>query len=476
MVGEIKIAGRDESLRMDQLAHKVEVAQVFRVWTHNDPEDKNWQVCDVIIQDSVPLNGSTVGVDGPAVRLRVPVRQDTIGNRSGTPHSPRVGDSVLIGFYMNDRPIILGVLPPQYVVPVCRSSSNPGQLPDGAHEDWTEGDFHNYYDRRIKLVQWLHIPRRTIVDDQGRTWYTTFDHSKVDPTGKLRPVCFNYFDKTRDVMAVFECKKGKAEPDCKLCELNGDGSGEGPDHIKCENEPCSGTLPAMNTWLKILSSDYEGSYDIARRFKLHWSCGSLFCTDSKCGNDEGRIWLEAMKAHVHRAHIHFRAQGTSVGANLSLRSDYTNAAHIELYGVGDPLKGKILIKNCDIGNYIDVMETDEVKVHAALIDLEGNVEITGNLVIDGSISHGADLSCDSAGGAVISSTGTGAQQTIAHGVQNNLAQPCRPGCVTPVCSGGTCTINSCDQTNIYVTCTGGIPFKVICTAPEDGWGDWKPCF
>ena len=196
MVGEIKIAGRDESLRMDQLAHKVEVAQVFRVWTHNDPEDKNWQVCDVIIQDSVPLNGSTVGVDGPAVRLRVPVRQDTIGNRSGTPHSPRVGDSVLIGFYMNDRPIILGVLPPQYVVPVCRSSSNPGQLPEGAHEDWTEGDYHNYYDRRIKITQWLHVPRRTIVDDQGRTWYTTFDHSKVDPTGKLRPVCFNYFDKT----------------------------------------------------------------------------------------------------------------------------------------------------------------------------------------------------------------------------------------------------------------------------------------
>jgi len=57
---------------------------------------------------------------------------------------------------------------------------------------------------------------------------------------------------------------------------------------------------------------------------------------------------------------------------------------------------------------------DEVDVHAANIVLDGNVRITG------SIQHGEDLSCGSEGygdAVVISGTGTGAQQTIAHGVK-----------------------------------------------------------
>lgn len=396
-IGTQKGTGRDESLRMDQLGKKFEVCQVFKVWTHNQPGDMNWQTCDVIIQDSVPLNPAGVGKDGPAVRLRVPVRQGHIGNRSGTPWTPRVGDSVLVGFYMNDRPIILGTLPPQHQLPVCRSSANPSTSKYGAYEDWVDADYHNYYDWRFKLVQWLHVPRKTIVGADGKTWYTTFDHGQVVQAGKLRPVCLSYFDKTRDCMAVFECKKGKADPDnCKTCELNGDDTGDGPDYIKAENEPMSGALAAMNTWLKILSTDYEGSDDIPRRFKLHWSCGSLFCADSKCGNDtEGRIWLEAQKAHVGRAHIHFRAEGANNGANLSLRSAPTAAAHIELYGVTDPKKGRIWLSNEDIGNYIDIKETDEIVIHAAKIVLDGNVEITGNNAIDGACFHGV-CSCKGA--------------------------------------------------------------------------------
>lgn len=456
MVAQLKNVGRDESLRMDQLSNKFEVCQVFRVWTHNDPEDKNWQSCDVIIQDSVPLNGSTVGEDGPATRLRVPVAQHHIGDRSGTPWTPRVGDSVLVAFYKNDRPIIMGTLPKQFQVPVCRSSARPSSTKEGAREDWTEADYHNLYDWRVKLVQWLHIPRRTIVDDEGRTWYTTFDHSQAPTANKLRPVCFNYFDKTRDFMAVWECLKGKANPDCKNCELNCGGSGDGPDNIKCENEPLSGTLPAMNTWLKILSSDYEGEDDLPRRFKLHWSCGSLFCSDSKDGDDEGRIWLEAQKAHVHRAHIHFRAEGANNGANLSLRSDFSKAAHIELFGVNDPKKGRIFLSNEDIGNYVDIKEIDEIVIHAAKIVLDGDVEITGDNQIGGTCSHNA-CSCDGASG---SGTGTGSQQAIPHGLQDINGDPVVPSECSAFCTGGAGTCSFwCDDEYIYITCTNGVTYK-----------------
>lgn len=384
MVGNLKGVGRDESLRMDQLGKKLEVCQVYRVWTHNDPDDKNWQSCDVIIQDSVPLNPSGVGEDGPAVRLRVPVVQRHIGNRSGTPWTPRVGDSVLVGFYMNDRPVIIGTLPPQFQVPVCRSSGHPDSSKYGAYEDWApEGigagsgnDFKNIYDWRFKLTQWLYVPRNSVPDERGKSWPTTFDHSKEILTNKLRPVCFNYFDKTRDFMAVFECKAGKAAPDCKKCELNGDGTGDGPDTVTCCSECCGEgeTNPAMNAFIKILSSNYTGcetggAADLPRRLKYHHPCGSLFCMDSDypanekfaaCNKHRGRIYLEGQESHTQLGHLHFRAEANLASTiypdnpqgygkfNVSLRSYPTKAAHVELWGK-NALKGRVDIANEEIG-------------------------------------------------------------------------------------------------------------------------------
>ena len=430
MVSELKGVGRDESLRMDQLINKWEVGQVVQVWTHNDPDDYNWHHCDVLVVDEVPSTPARVPSNGPVHRLRVPVLQQMVGNRSGHPWTPRVGDSVLMGFYQNDRPVIFGTLPMKSQVPVCRSSDNPAPLPNGAHEVWTEADYHNLYDYRLKLVQWLKIPRRTITDSEGGSCETTFDHSQVTVAGNLRPVCFNYFDKTRDIMLVSECKKGKNVPDCKQCELNGDNTGEGPDYIKAECDSMSGDVAAMNFWVKMLSTDYCGQDDLARRFKIHWPCGSLFCTDSKeTGDVEGRIWLEAQKQHAGRSHIHYRAEKSGVGANLSLRSAPTKAAHIELFGINDPKKGRILIQNEDIGNFVDVKEIDEVEIDAAKILLDGDVEITG------SCTHGS-CSCD---GEFAKLDGVSGGQTLCGGtgVDEELTL-----CGTTDASKGQVTVNS----------------------------------
>jgi len=409
LVGELKGVGRDESLRMDQLINKWEVGQVTQVWTHNDPDDYNWQHCDVLVVDEVPSTTARVPSNGPVYRLRVPVLQQMVGNRSGRPWTPRVGDSVLMGFYQNDRPVIFGTLPMRYQVPVCRSSDNPAPLPDGAHEVWTEANYHNLYDYRLKLVQWLHVPRRTIPDGKGGICETTFNHSQVTLAGKLRPVCFNYFDKTRDIMLVSECKKGKNAPDCKQCELNGDNTGEGPDYIKAECDPMTDSTSAMNFWVKMLSTDYCGQDDLARRFKVHWPCGSRLCADSmETGDNEGRIWLESQNQHQGRSHIHYRAEKTGAGANLSLRSAPAKAAHIELFGINDPKKGRVLIKNEDIGNFVDVKEINEVEIEASKILLDGDVEITG------SCTHNS-CSCD---GEFAALDGVAGGQTICGGTDS----------------------------------------------------------
>ncbi len=262
MVFELKGAGRDESLRMDLLLNKWEVGQVTRVWTHNDPKDYNWQHCDCLIVDEVPKTPYRVPDNGPVYRLRVPVLQQMLGNKSGYPWTPRVGDN------------------------------------------------------------------------------------------------------------------------------------------------------------------------------------------------EGRIWLEAQKTHAHRAHIHFKAEKTGEGANLSLRSAYENAAHIELFGVNDPKKGRILIKNEDIGNFVDIKETDEVEIDAAKILRDGDVEITG------SCTHHS-CSCQGTSGT---GTGTGAQQAIEHGLQDPHGDPLEPSIVSVLCTGagGSAVCNYVDAIHIYVTVTLNIAFKWIC--------------
>lgn len=470
MVSQMKNTGRDESLRMDQLSKKFEVCQVYRVWTHNQPGDKNWQSCDVIIQDSIPLNGASVGDDGPAYRERVPVRQAHIGNRSGTPWAPRVGDSVLVGFYQNDRPIIMGTLPPQFQVPVCRSSSHPSSTAKGAHEDWIAADFHNYYDWRFRLDQWLHIPRRTITDDKGRTWYTTFDHSKVTVAGKVRPVCFTYFDKTRDFMVVFECKAGKAEPDCKKCELNGDGTGDGPDTVTCCSECCEEgmTNPAMNAFLKVLSSDYVGcetgcAADIPRRLKYHHPCGSLFCFDSDypanekfqaCNKHRGRIYLESQESHLQLGHLHFRAESNLAGTiypdtpqgygkfNVSLRSYPTKAAHIELWGKND-LKGRVDIANEEIG----LVQDDNV--HCGTPDAHVSIKQTDGIIQVHSLGQSGEIYAVAALKVTIQACSGTKIEVNSDGTINIIA-PTKVNVTTPICEfsgdvkiNGTCTHGPC---------------------------------
>ncbi|MFA6371305.1 MAG: hypothetical protein WCW68_01635 [Methanothrix sp.] len=470
MVFQMKGVGRDESLRMDQLGKKLEVCQVYRVWTHNDPEDKNWQSCDVIIQDSVPLNPAGVGDDGPAVRLRVPVLQRHIGNRSGTPWTPRVGDSVLVGFYMNDRPVIIGTLPPQYQIPVCRSSANPGTLPEGAREDWTEPDYHNYYDWRFRLDQWLHVPRRCIIDQNGKEWPTTFDQNQVVQAGKLRPVCFSYFDKTRDFMAVFECKAGKATPDCKKCELNGDGTGDGPDTVTCCSECCGEgeTNPAMNAFLKILSSDYTGretgcAADLPRRLKYHHPCGSLFCMDSDypanekftaCNKHRGRIYLESQESHTQLGHLHFRAEANLAGTiypdnpqgygkfNVSLRGGPTKAAHFELWGEND-LKGRVDMANEEIGLVQDG------NIHCGTPDAHVSIRQTDGIIQVHSLGQSGEIYAVAALKVTIQAC-TGTKIEVNADGTVNITAPTKVTVTTPECEftgnvkiDGTCTHGAC---------------------------------
>jgi len=102
---------------------------------------------------------------------------------------------------------------------------------------------------------------------------------------------------------------------------------------------------------------------------------------------------------------------------------------------------------------------------SAILDDDGDIKlnplktvyIDGDLNISGTCTHNA-CSCDGCGG---SSTGTGTQQQIAHGLVDENNDPVVPGECSAFCTGagGTCSIDYCDDEYIYITCTNGITYK-----------------
>ena len=434
----------DQTRRQINRRMRIEICVVVAINNHETPADRKFNTVDVIMRDRVAK------ADEYRFRKQVMVPPNYLGGHCmGATRSPRVGEVVLVCFYSDREAYVIGPAWSWAEYPVCRPTP---------------------YDIADKGGQWM------------APYQDEFGDFPVQPYPETRkPFCFRWFHGPvtgstgpgRDWAWLFDyCHMGDTTPSCKDCKTI-----DSICHI-------------ANHFLKFYSTETESRKAYPGRGIYHAPGGGywLFESTDKPSDDyvsefytkgAGFWTLQGAIAEVLKGHVRHHPEGDiefhsatsdpadnngtrcTVAAPSSATFDFAWEAIQFLTGAY-----RRILKS----GKIEDSSSSEIKMIAPDIVLVGNVTITG------SISHGADLSCDAEGGSVISSTGTGSQQTIAHGVKDALNTPCCPGSVTPVCSGGTCTINSVDQTNVHVTCTGGIPFQVICTAPEDGWGGWKPCF
>lgn len=268
-------------------------------------------------------------------------------------------------------------------------------------------------DQQQEIVHKIAPHENPTMDENGN--FTIFPSPK-------HPDCYKYWPKTRDSITVFDCAVGHNKPSC------------------CKDAPCTCLDDHQaSTCFKNFSEISPTTIDKPWRFKFLHHVGSYWYFD------DDAVW---------------RICGKKSAVELGFIHHYTN--------------GKM-----------EINSPVEALVKAPLITLDGDVVITGDLRIEGNnaiigaCAHGA-CSCLGGGGGGTSGTCTGtgeANQAVAHGMVDNLGNACSPSSIVPTCQGGgSCVVTGCDDIYFYVTCTAGEVVDWVCSAPEDGWGNWAPCF
>jgi hypothetical protein len=347
------------------------------------------------------------------------ILQNFTGNRFGHPYTPRVGDTVLVVWLGHRKPIILG--------PVVTDSQQPVMRGPNAKDAM--------YDLVWKWCQWL----KPI---QNQTTGDFHDH----PPGQ-DATCIKIFHgpvtgvpgKGRDSQLVYDCQKGNICPDEKA---------------DCGGCPSCNTIDSVlrsgEQWVKNYSKETESEEAYNSRYEVHTRCGSYLRFESDDHNPANKPSLEYSEGIGHirignavnetygqKAHINFNPTGTVdihsafeevsiehevlgarmlvTGADMIYSDSFGTIAQENIYlpkhagtriyrdgsirsvanaGTENGSSECMLNSNgaCHLWNiledtYIEFPTDGNCNVKATTINLDGDVVITG------SITHGEDLSC-----------------------------------------------------------------------------------
>lgn len=308
---DIREATQDLIDRYMNRPYAIEICEVMMVYPHRQPfdngaGDRDFDTVDVKLRDVRMPPGSAEEI---VKHNRALVLQRDIGNLKGNPWIPKVGDMVLVAFAQDEQAVIIGQLNNIFQEPVCRPTSNE-----------------KYYDIVYKICQ--HDFPAT--DEE----YNYVNHPK--PTRP--PVCFKYFDRTRDTIFVHECKTGHESKYCNDCtglDAIGCGStylmfrsscgcgsdseadpGTSTDNCPdCKGTSCSGACGC--TCPECIDNQHFGSC----------KCGAPecpVCKGSTCGGDCGcsKEPKRRVKFHHHCGSVQiFDDDGTILIENYVLQGD-----------------------------------------------------------------------------------------------------------------------------------------------------------
>ncbi len=329
----------------------IEICEVMMVYPHRQPypEDVDFDVVDVKLRDvRLPFAISKRVVK----HVRALVLQRDIGNLRGNPWLPKVGDLVLVAFVQNEQAVIIGTLNNIFQEPVCRPTSNE-----------------QIYDIVYKICQY----DRPRIDEEKNY----IEH----PQPTRPPVCFKYFDRSRDTIFVHECKTGHESKYCNECK--------GLDSIGCgstylsfrSSSDCGSESP--DTCPECKGSTCDGacgcSKEPKRRVKFHHHCGSIQIFD-----DNGTILIENYvlqgENEIPKGHIKWHPSGT-----IEIHSDHNEneGAQIKVYALDDTNKA-IELRNLSGTATITIWKDDRITVTGKSLDVScdtANVSCGGPITL-----------------------------------------------------------------------------------------------
>ena len=364
---------------------RFEICAVDKVYWHETKDDKDFNVCDVVMRDRRALSDP----DFHYVRERLNSLQGMVGHCFGWPWNPRKGNLVKVLFYQNRKGLILGTVASRAEHPVCR--------PDP-------------YTQRIKLCQWQK-PYQDERKDFPRQPY---------PEGK-KPVCLNWqhgepLGETgpgRDVWMVFDyCHQGDEEPSCENCK--------NIDYCKREE----------NHWWKFYSEETKSEEALPLRGEYHAPCGSCIRFESSDdGTDgitskeytEGKGFIRIMNATAEdekKGHVDFHPDGSIEIQSSTNDSENETGTRAKVYAPDDPSgiafeavqldtdasiriyqDGKMTLQGVnskltfdgaqnkitmDCGANLEISASEKISLDAPLVEYAQDLKVKGNMEISGS--------------------------------------------------------------------------------------------
>ncbi len=355
MVSNTRDRNIDSSRREDSRKGQVDRCEVINVRPHVQPypEDKDFNTVDVQLIDRPRVNEAALTIE--YVKLNSLQREH--GKFQGIPWNARIGDMIYVYWLAEREALVLGTCTSVEQEPVCRSQA------DDQQQEYV-----------FKLCPWEEPQKNA----DGN--YIIFPNPK-------HPDCHKWWPKTRDSLWIFDCLEGHNTPSC------------------CAQAPCNSLDDHQSsTCIKHFSDVSPTIIDKQWRFKILHHCGSNLYFD-----EDGVVNLENQVAHVlknrvalypdtgysdEHGPIAFEAVNLATKALVRIYVDGCVRVRSSVDPTGDTLCSELFLKNngnCWLWNGI-TDNSVEIQEDGKIV-LDGNVEITGDLVVDGSLTHGNGPCC-----------------------------------------------------------------------------------
>jgi len=333
MVSNTRDRNVDSSRREDSRKGQIDRCEIINVRPHVKPypEDKDFNTVDVQLVDR-PMQED--GTFATIERIKINCMQREHGLFQGNPWNPRIGDLVLIYWISEKEAMVLCSIASVDQEPICRSLANQN------HQEYVH-----------KLSPW-----EQPIQCADTKNYIIFPPPKHPDCFKWWPVQADGKTLCLDSIRIFDCLEGH---NCANCGADA---------------PCNGLDDHQSsTCFKNFSQFSPTTIDKQWRFKFLHHCGSYWYFD------DDAVWrIAGKKSGQELGFIHHYADGS-----IKIASCVGTSEKVTVYVGPD---GHCWLRNAVADAYVEIFPDGQMKIKSPRVVLEGNLEITGDLTVNGLLS------------------------------------------------------------------------------------------
>jgi hypothetical protein len=407
----------DEVIRIIRRYMRLEICAVDKINWHESPADHKLNPVDVIMRDRSLKDSKN------PIRKQLPVLQNLLGGHCGGYNwNPRVGDLVWVFFYGGRQGLVLANAWSWAEYPICRPS--PYDIAD-KNGQWMEpgrdgfGDFTKQPYPELKkpyCFRWFHGPIKGSTGP-GRDWCWLFDYCQMghgtpsckdcktlDSIQRLKNQYFKFYSEETEsrkgypYRAEFHAHCGSywlfESTDRPTSEYISEVYTEGEGYWTIQGAKIENDLEVLKGHLRHSPTGTMELHSATPEAAEEDNAGHrvrVFSPDDTQADEHGPIAAELINLEK-KALVRIYKDGS---ARIRASTDVTGQdAKSEVFL---DVNGHCWLWNVVDDTYIEFFADGDCKIKAESITLDGDVGITGDTVITGSLTHGGGPCCNGNG-------------------------------------------------------------------------------